>query len=350
MKSILFFIVITTSVLSFAQNKTTISDGSWFDPAIWSPSGVPLMEDTVFINHDVTVTGNYVDFGANWLIVNPAASIVGDTIFSLHGNLKMKGLMDLTIIAVGDGDSTQVYGTIQGRKYIPGNPNNFNYTGQILSDSLILGDNFQNFSNVDVLTLVVGGPMMINRNGAQLKVTGSAIFGGPVENEPNGLMDIYSLLTSENFLNNGLVYCFDWTHAQSNVSGTTGKFCIENCFMNVSNISGTVDICDASPGGFCDVNMGTIAATVTNCVSGPCPVIGLSENGSKDFSMIPNPAVSSFEIILPNPGMVVIHNSIGKEVARMYIQNSQTITLEELQDGMYFVTYEGVTKKLLRTK
>lgn len=350
MKPFSFFLLIFIPAFTFAQNKTTISDGSWFDPAIWSPSGVPLMEDTVFINHDITVSGNYVDFGANWLIVNPTASIVGDTIFSLHGNLKMNGLMDLTIIAVGDGDSTQVFGTIQGRKYIPGNPNNFNYTGQILSDSLILGDNFQNYSTIEVMTLVIGGPMMINRNGATIKVSGSAIFGGPTENEPNGLMDINSLLTSENFLNNGLVYCYDWTHAQSIVSGTTGKFCLENCFMNVSNISGTIDICDASPGGFCDVNMGTIAPTVTNCVSGPCPVIGLSEQSANVFSMIPNPANISFQIILPYPGMVVIYNSIGKEVNRMHIQNCETISLEGLSDGVYFITYNGATKKLLKTK
>ena len=347
MKIVSFLIFFTGLIFSVsAQVKSTTSNGNWFDPNIWSPVGVPLMEDTVIINHDVTVSGNYVDFGANWLIVQPSASIVGDTIFSLHGNLKMHGLMDMQIIAVGDGDSTQVYGTIQGRKYIPGNTYNYN-NGTILSDSLILGSHFENYSNIMVMELVIGGPVNINHSGAYISASGSTIFGGPVSNESNGIMELNSLLTSENFINNGIVNCYDWTHAQGNVDGITGKFCVENCFMNVSNIGGTVDICDNSPGGFCDVNMGTIAATVTFCTSGPCSAADLLEHENSKLTVFPSPAKSVINVTTSNRGQIILCNSIGQECGRYETNGFCFITLNEMKNGIYYVKFEGEIRKFM---
>jgi hypothetical protein len=65
MKTLLTTLLLFGALNSFAAIKETISNGSWFNPSIWSPAGVPLLEDTVIVNHTITVTGNYVDFGAS---------------------------------------------------------------------------------------------------------------------------------------------------------------------------------------------------------------------------------------------------------------------------------------------
>lgn len=348
MKALLLFFLLTgfTFYIS-AQVKSTISNGSWFDPNIWSPVGVPLMEDTVIINHDLTVSGNYVDFGANWLIVNQNASITGDTIFALHGNLKLFGTMNLNIIAVGDGDSTQIYGTVQGRKYAPGNPYNFNYTGYILSDTLILGDSFENYGIIDVMDLIIGGSSIINHSSANLSASVSAVMGGPTNNEVNAIMDFYSLISADNFTNNGMVYCNDWTHAQGTVNGATGKFCVENCFTNVSTINGTVDICDNTPGGFCDMNMGTIAPTVTTCASGPCSALSLTDKSENKVEIFPNPAHSEVSIEVSSPGNIILYNTFGQELSRHSIQKSIKLPVDNFESGMYYLQNEGKMYKIL---
>ena len=331
---------------TFASVKSTNSNGSWFDPAIWSPFGVPLMEDSVIINHDITVTGNYVDFGANWLIINSNASIIGDTIFSLHGNMKLYGSMDLRIIAIGDGDSTIVFGEVYGRKYVPGNPINHNY-GAIFSDSLILGDAFDNYGTIEVAMFVAGGPSYINHSGSSLSVSLDGTLGSVSTNELGALMEYGSLVTSENMTNNGDVICDNWTHGQGIVGGTTGRFCINNCFSNVSSIVGTVDICDATS-TFCDFNLGTIAGTVTYCAMGACSNLAVTENSEKSLSIYPNPVNDELGVNSLINGTFQITNLNGEVVLYGIGEPNQTINVENLTPGMYFISSGVSTIKFVK--
>jgi hypothetical protein len=331
---------------AFATMKTTNSNGSWFDPGIWSPFGVPLMEDSVIINHDVTVTGNYVDFGANWLIVNTNASIIGDTIFSLHGNLKLYGSMDCNIIAIGDGDSTLVFGEVYGRKYVPGNPINHNY-GAIYADSLVLGDTFDNYGTIEVAMFVSGGPSYTNYTGSALNVNLDATFGSITTNELGAVMDLGSLVTSENMTNNGDVICFNWTHGQGIVSGTTGRFCINNCFSNVSSIVGTVDICDATS-TFCDFNLGTIAATVTFCDMGACSNLALAESSEVRFSVYPNPVNDELGVTILIDDSFQITNLKGEVVLKGKSESNQIINVASLSPGMYFLSSGTKTLRFVK--
>ena len=323
---------------SFATIKTTNSNGNWFDPTVWSPAGVPLMEDSVVINHNITVTGNYVDFGANWLIVNSNASIVGDTIFSLHGNLKLYGSMDLSIIAIGDGDSTVVFGDVFGRKYVPGNPINQNF-GNIFSDSLILGDAFDNFGSIQVGMFVAGGPSYINHSGSDLSVAIDGTIGAVTTNELNATMFFGSLVTSENMVNNGDVICDSWTHGQGIVSGTTGRFCINNCFTNVSSIIGTVDICDATS-TLCDFNFGTIASTVTYCAMGSC-MNSASVEENETLTVCPNPVGDKLILNLQSNELFRVTNIKGEIVLSGYGEFNKPIEVTNLSPGLYFL-YSGL--------
>ena len=96
MKTVLTFSFILFILSSFGATKTTVADGDWFDANNWSPLGVPVSEDIVIVDHNITIVGQTVDFGANWLIINPGASLVSDTVFGLHGNLRVLGDIDLS--------------------------------------------------------------------------------------------------------------------------------------------------------------------------------------------------------------------------------------------------------------
>ena len=57
-KSLFFaMIMVSFAMVSFGQ-KTTISDGNWSNPAIWSPSGVPAVGADVTINNNVILDVN----------------------------------------------------------------------------------------------------------------------------------------------------------------------------------------------------------------------------------------------------------------------------------------------------
>lgn len=349
MKTLLTLLLLVSALYSHATIKETISNGSWFNPSIWSPAGVPLMEDTVVINHAITVTGNYVDFGASWLIVNQTGNITGDTTFALHGNLKLYGQVDMSIFAVGDGDSTLIYGTVLGRKYIPGNPHNFNMSGTISSDSLILGDLFENYALINVQTLIVGGPLMINRTGGAINTSIMAVFGGVITNETGAIMNHTSLLTSENIINNGDISCIDWTHSQGTASGNTGKFCISNCFINLSDIQGTLDVCDSSPGGFCDMNLGTIAGTVSSCVLSPCSTaIGLQEELTNDAFIYPNPVKEILYAQATIVEPIKLYGAQGNLLWSMEGQTAYTIPMSSYASGIYYVCIGEKTLRVIK--
>jgi len=349
MKTLLTLLLLVSALYSHATIKETISNGSWFNPSIWSPAGVPLMEDTVVINHAITVTGNYVDFGASWLIVNQTGNITGDTTFALHGNLKLYGQVDMSIFAVGDGDSTLIYGTVLGRKYIPGNPHNFNMSGTISSDSLILGDLFENYALTNVQTLIVGGPQMINRTGGAINTSIMAVFGGVITNETGAIMNHTSLLTSENIINNGDISCIDWTHSQGTASGNTGKFCISNCFINLSDIQGTLDVCDSSPGGFCDMNLGTIAGTVSSCVLSPCSTaIGLQEELTNDAFLYPNPVKEILYAQATIVEPIKLYRAQGNLLWSMEGQTAYTIPMSSYASGIYYVCIGEKTLRVIK--
>jgi hypothetical protein len=349
MKALLVLLLLISALYTNAAIKETISSGSWFNPSIWSPAGVPLLEDTVVINHAISVTGNYVDFGASWLIVNQTGNITGDTTFALHGNLKLYGQVDMSIFAVGDGDSTLVYGTVLGRKYIPGNPHNFNMSGTISSDSLVLGDRFENYGLINVQTMIVGGPQMINRTGGAILTSAMAIFGGVVTNEAGAIMNHTSLLTSENIINNGDISCMDWTHSQGTASGNTGKYCISNCFINVSTIQGALDVCDSSPGGFCDMNMGTIAGTITSCVQSPCSTtIGLQDELESESFLYPNPVKEILCVQATNVEPVKLYSALGNLLWSMEGKSEYAIPMSCHASGIYYVSIGEKTLRVIK--
>jgi hypothetical protein len=124
------------------------------------------------------------------------------------------------------------------------------------------------------------------------------------------------------------------------------------CFINNATISGTLDICDQSPGGFCDLNMGTIAGTVTYCTVGACNV-GLEELET-EVSIYPNPATSQITVRVDEAvqGMnYIVTNVFGQQVMSGNLLNSASILdISFLPKGMYVLTIEGtnVREKIIK--
>jgi hypothetical protein len=303
MKTNLRSAVLVTAVLSastlFSQVNTRISiaNGNWNNPSIWSPAGVPtLADDTIIINTDVTFNQSIAD-GQAMFRVNAGASLVdigNDTAAFGGDRLVIDGYFSCYVLAVGMADSATVSGKISVAN---------------------------NFGQSDLFIVKPGGEVCVGQQ----------------------------LMTNDDFRNSGSVKTNNWINIDL-VTGSGGKFCVQNYFINNGSISGMLDICDATPNTPYDVNQGTIAGTVTNCANGPCgncvqPTAINEISAEAGFAIFPNPAVSSMTIrfnpglIIPGETELVVYDFAGKEVRRFAIENeSLEFARKDLAGGVYFCT------------
>ncbi len=364
MRYLLLFFLFFTLIISnnFASTKTSVIDGNWSNPNTWSPVGVPFAEDTLIINSHVFADID-VDFGANWLIINNNDSLTGDSIFGLHGNLKNDGIINLKVFAVGDGTTTVNNGIIKGDNYATGNTTYDNY-GTILSDTLSVSEtpfinysilsntnlstsgDFDNRGSIDVSSLFTQSGTFLNKSGAFINATGQLIISGNYDNKVGGVMVIGTLTTSNVLTNNGDISCNTWTHGSGTATGSTGKFCVASCFINSASITGTVDICDATPSTFCDINSGSIAGTVTYCTASPCAItVDIAESiKSETIKIYPNPVKNHLNIESKNIITKIEIFDISGKLIMEPNTNLVSINLSELLSGIYYIRIETENK------
>tara|TARA_B100000508_G_scaffold141097_1_gene146944 strand:- start:36885 stop:37946 length:1062 start_codon:yes stop_codon:yes gene_type:complete len=349
MKKLLLLLTLFSISYSFATIKTTVADGDWFDANNWNPAGVPVNEDTVIINHIVSAT-DLIGLNTNWLIISTNAEIISDTTFTLNGNYKGFGNMTAEYFITG-GDSSLVYGEVNGDHFGAGSTYNINF-GSILADTLTANLSFENNGLIDVNIISTGGSNFINKSNAAINVSNLITLGSTISSNEVGATIVCSeFVTNGDFTNDGDVSCSNWTHGAGTVTGTTGRFCVNMCFVNNATINGTVDICDASPGSICDIDMGTIAGTVTNCANGACGNnVGIEEE-QLSLSIYPNPASDKLFIDgFSSNAELKIFSITGQVVKSENIINENLpIDISSLKRGTYLVqVVEGTQSEILK--
>lgn len=274
-----------------AVTKTSIANGSWSNPTIWSPAGVPGPGDDITVNTAVTFNQN-ISFGMQLFHITLSGSLIdmgSDSIMFGGDVFLIEGYLSTSVLSVGAVDSVV------------------------------------NRSQIEVNELIQSGVMY----------------------NYNWICTAVQVMTSDNFINNGSVKTDMWVNSGV-VTGNGGQFCIAGNFINTDQISGNIDICDASPGGFGDVNTGTISGSVTNCAAGPCPTCLLP--GYPEYyqpsgvAIVPNPVVNVSTLVFEHPQMdlgtqnnLVITDVAGREIKRAVFTGRQaTFDRTGLQSGMYF--------------
>ncbi|MCX6311313.1 MAG: T9SS type A sorting domain-containing protein [Bacteroidetes bacterium] len=294
----LFLFLIPFGNISHSQiTRISIANGNWNNPAIWSPTGVPtLADDSIIINTDVVFNQKIRD-GLAMIRINTGKSLIdlGNDTAAFGGHrFVVDGYFSVGVLAVGMMDSATVKG------------------------------------GLNVYTDVAQSGIFI------VQPTGQFCIG-------------QQLATSDDFINNGSVRADSWVNGAI-VTGNSGKFCIANSFINSDAISGTLDICDATPGTIYDVNMGTISPSITYCASGPCGLCPAPTGIANEFQngiplkVFPNPFSKMTQLEI-NPAFLnsnldlifVMYDVTGKEVTRETITNSRLlIERGNLSDGIYF--------------
>jgi len=280
------------------QVRTTTISGSWTNPIVWSPAGVPdNSEDAIVINHVVTYTGN--------LVISPNDSIV------VNSNGKL--------IGTGGTDSITSAVVIVNR-------------GAICA-SHYAGDSIYNKGTISISNQFVIGTESYNTSTGKMYCGDSLIIGAELTND--------GTISTVHFVSGDIV------------KGTGGKICISNTFFNGGNIIGTQDVCDATPGGAFDFP-GSQGSGVTNCASGPCAAVGNAcsvSTGinnyyvSERFMVYPNPNTGEFTVELnweEANASLEIYNSLGALTGKHALNGLQnTFSIKEYPSGMYILKISG---------
>ena len=380
-----------------SQTITAVNDGDWNDPNIWSPVGVPFMEDSVIINANVTIstlsigiicsdcaalvinqgktlTNNY---STSTLIVMPELIEVNGTFNSnqsviIGGNMKNNGMLEVTgFLMIGENLENNAPFNVNGNLLIGEDLNNNNTlivtegincndltnNSNLEADSVIvatginngliegtqsviIGDEFTNDSIINTGGRFVSG-YDFNNHGS-ITSLGTTILGGDFVNHTDGTMEIGDSLDNRSILVNNNEITSKHIVNSETMTGNNGKFCVSDRYENFSTIDGSIDICDATPNTSSDVNIGTIASSVTNCIGSPCESGTANINGYEitQVSIFPNPITDIFQVTIENQkGTFYLFDLTGKLVLQEDLNiGTSTIRKNTLQTGVYTYT------------
>ena len=88
------FFALSNSV--FAVTKTTTASGSWSNPAIWSPAGVPASSDDVVISSAHSITISQPSFCKSLIISgNAVLSLSPSKLLQINGSVNIAGTLDM---------------------------------------------------------------------------------------------------------------------------------------------------------------------------------------------------------------------------------------------------------------
>lgn len=291
-----FFVIAGMVIASFAtaQTRTSVANGDWYNPATWSPAGVPgPADDIIIVNTDVTYSQNIV--------------IGSPSLFKVNAGKSLVNITGLDTLAFGC-DVFDNAGYISAG-FFGGEANDTTY----------------NSGSINVTTHFAQSGITWNKS------TGSICCG-------------QNMIIGQDMLNDGSIACMNLINSD-NATGTGGRYCISAMLLNTGVISGTVDVCDATPNQMTDIG-GLMTLTVTTCAVGPCSTClpnGIEVHAAPAIvlQLQPNPFTGDFMVTLENAQgnkSLQLFDYSGKCVrSETFSSTSIRITRGDLAAGFYFV-------------
>lgn len=385
MKHLFTFLLAVAATCSLnATVITSQANGNATNPLTWSCICIPTDGDTIIINHAIVLDVDYA-FTMGGITVSASGSVTGNAgnrIFGVSGGFFVNnGTVTIGYLAHNGGTFTN-NGTITvgGSLLIDQTVTLINNGPFIVSDTAYINTNatLQNNNSFNTTELLSNGNIVNTGNlsafnlftGGQLSHTGSALIlqqnfynvgncslnaytevMGDVFNAENVILNSYlktqslyngdSITGTATFQNNGTASVANSLYNSETINGT-GLFCIADSSINSGAITGTVDICDQTGGGW-DLNVGTEAGTVTHCANGPC-TIGIAEQATANMTMVPNPAHELVYITFSETqtGIVRVTDVTGRVVLEQQIAgNTVVLNVLALPQGIYSVAMIG---------
>ena len=387
-KLLLPFCAFALSV-SAQQTIHSVANGNATNPFIWDCTCFPTTDDHIFVDHNVVMNTDWAITSGGSIDVAASGSLMQDadrqllvdgtgSEFNVYGSSSFRdiaftngasGYNDGTLSVdralytaagttfinsahLGDIDSLLTSGnfTNSGDLFSGNflNTGTFTNTGHILADSLGNTGNFsaQNgyvivstFGNNGTYTMQTAGFMEVEEN--WYNAENFTVGAGRELTVGGGFYTGDTILGTALLVNNGLVAVTGDFGNSEDMNGS-GKFCVGGASGNSGAVTGTLDFCDNSGTGNFDINLGTIAGSVTNCGVGAC-FLSLEEQTKETINLYPNPATTLLNIETNGAFTNVHFYSVRGELVQSSLFSGTPISISGLPAGIYFVQLEGAT-------
>jgi hypothetical protein len=387
MKHFLLSLLIALTIGIQAQTATSIGAGNWLNPLTWDCSCVPVSGYSVTINHSVTLNTS-MSFSTGGVTINNAGSLVQDAnrdIYISGGYFYNNGTANFRFYAQASGTGSNS-GTFSLTAFT--NSTSFVNTGNINLDSIYVAASFTNsaagkvngnratnasaFLNDGRFTFSLslntgtftnnnyhGGYAFTNSNlydnSDSLEMSYSMWNRVKFNNKPGATVKLTKRLHNTVvggtavFDNQANVVILDSWYNTDTVKGTnTGTFTVADTSANSGHMKGNFKFCDqTAPGAapYVDLNSGTISPNITWCAPA-----SIKENEIfTSFTLYPNPNNGTFYISARYETELSIFDASGRMVEKIKLdqENDFKRSLELKENGIYFISGEGVMKKLV---
>lgn len=329
MKKLLLAAIILPTLL-FAQTKTSVSNGAFYNPLTWDCICLPASGDNVVINHDLTMNTS-IYYTAGSITINASGSLVesgGDRDLWVDGSGRF----------INHGDVSVRYIVNSQWAYLE-NTGNFNNIDSMLTQGVVNNSG------------VIGVYDFLNDQTANFGNFGTINVQNNMNNQGN--FDNYGSIDV------GLDFSNCNTQAMNAEFTNYGGICIANNFLNCSGdeVNGTGNYYIGSlasnlglfsetftfhtPTGTMAI-AGTIESGVT-ITTGSC-ALEVAENENSDFELYPNPTNQTIHAS-EQQGNYIISDTKGQIILKGKL-NQYGIDVSDLTNGIYLFHIEnkGVTR------
>lgn len=372
MKNILLLLVMITSLQINAQTvRTSIANGDFFNPAIWSPFGIPTNGDSLRINHAVTLSSD-IYYSAGQIRINNSGSLVQDamqrSVWADGGSILNYGTYSTHVLyASGSGFVTN-YGSITGVDSLLISTDFGNHgtasigdflilpTGKFLNagsmnnaDSMLVQGIFENWGSASIYDLAFDYMSTLTNNGM---ITVTHNMHNQSDDFYNNMvidvaLDFSNCNTQTGFaaLHNNGVICFgnDFINCDQDTITGNGVYHVGGLSTNLGVFAGTMTF--NTPSGGLTLNTGTIGPNVT---FGNASCTATVDESEALLSAYPNPTSGVIVTNLPEVEVSVVDVS-GKLVKSVRTSTNGSLDLSDCKEGIYFLQSEGYsTARILK--
>ena len=381
MKStLLLFSVALIALNANSQTRTSIANGNATNPFTWDCTCVPSPGNNIIINHNVSLDADF-GYSSGSVLINASGSLIGSVptrAFAMtggsftnngtftvgnyyHGGGTFSNTANFTVLNIFASDLTAITNntgtfTATDTLYINTNAsfNNNNMliigtmanTGTYTQNGSIMGGDYLN-SGTSTFTSGAGSDLANFYNSGTISNSTTMTLSGDLwtsENFTNSaLIDITNdywngdtISGTATFTNNGTISVGN-NLTNSEAMNGSGDYCIANSSTNGGAVTGTLDICDQTGGAGFDINVGTVAGTVTFCAAGPC-ALGITDNElTQIISVTPNPFNSQITLQVKNGSTLnfVLLNSLAQEVYQSNVTGNLNLDMSAIGSGIY---------------
>lgn len=326
----LLYILFLSPIFTFAQTKTTITNGDFYNPLTWDCLCLPASGDNVVINHDISMNvGIYYTSGT--ITINPSGSLTDN---GTNKDIWVDGTGRL----INHGDISVRYMATSSYTYVD-NTGSFSGIDSMLTRGVMnnsgtidvydfLNDytaNFGNFGEINVQNNMNNQGNFDNWDAVDIGLDFSNCNTQSIHGE---FTNYGTVCIARNFLNcNG-----------DELNGS-GHYYIGNLASNLGLFSGTFTF--HTPSGSMAIP-GTISSGVT-ITTGAC-ALQVTENELNNFELYPNPTNKTLNVSLIE-GDYLITDTKG-QIVQSGVLSAAGIDVSTLTNGMYLfqIKDKGITR------